>query len=489
MRNAWPGASACGRAARPAALAASVALLSACAAGPDFKPPPPPSVVRYTAMAQPVQTRSAPGAFGASQRLKSGGRADHAWWRRFGSAKLDAMIGRALVSNATLTGARANLRRAAQTLAAQSGASRYPQVAAKAGAERQTINPALMGFPGSARTFNVYDVGADVGYNFDLFGRQRRALESLAAQVDYQRYAFRGARLTLAADIVTAAITEAQLRAQLGATRRILAAQSAQVTMTRRRIALGTSATLDLLSLQSQADQTRASLAPLRVRLAQTRHLLALLAGRAPADGALPQFRLTDFTLPADLPLRVPAVLTRRRPDVRAAEALLHAATANYDVAVADLYPQITLSASLGSEALTTAALFGPGSLIWNVAGQLAQPLFNAGLRPAARAAESSVDAAAADYRETVLQALRNVADVLRALDQDARGLRAQSAADGAAAASWRLVAQQYRLGSASYLQVLAAEQLAQQARIGLIGARAQRLADTAAFFVAMGED
>ncbi|MEW6333982.1 MAG: efflux transporter outer membrane subunit, partial [Thermodesulfobacteriota bacterium] len=245
----------------------------------------------------------------------------------------------------------------------------------------------------------------------------------------------------------------------------------------------------EVLALQIQLEQTRAGIPPLRNRLDQTNHLLAILIGLPPGSGTIPQFTLTEFTLPAELPLRVPSELVRRRPDIRASEALLHAAHAQHGAAVSRLYPRLMLSADLGFQALTAAALFGSGSLVWGLAGQLTQPLYNAGLRSEAGAAEAGFDAAAANYRQTVLQALRNVADVLRALDNDAQTLAAQAAADASAQASLQLTRQQYALGAVSYLQLLIAQQQAQQTAMGLIGARAQRLADTVALYQSMGGD
>ncbi|MDD5001378.1 MAG: efflux transporter outer membrane subunit, partial [Thiomonas arsenitoxydans] len=286
---------------------------------------------------------------------------------------------------------------------------------------------------------------------------------------------------------VTAAFTQAQLGAQIDATEAILKAQQNQLDIARKRFALGAAARTDVLTLETQVEQTRASIPPLRNKLEQTDHLLAVLLGQAPGAADIPRFTLADFTLPQTLPVVVPSALVQQRPDIQASQALLHAATAQYGVAVSNLYPQINLSASLGTQALTMGALFGPGSAVWSLAGSLAQPLFNAGLKAGANAAEASLQAAGANYQQTVLQALRNVADALRALDNDAQTLQAQAAADTAAQESLKLVDQQYLLGAASYLQLLTAQQQAQQTRIGLISAQAQRLADSAALYQAMG--
>jgi NodT family efflux transporter outer membrane factor (OMF) lipoprotein len=286
---------------------------------------------------------------------------------------------------------------------------------------------------------------------------------------------------------VTTVIGQAQLGEQIAASEAILKAQQSQLDIARKRFELGAAAKTDVLTLQTQAEQTRASLPPLRNKLEQADHLLAVLSGQAPGAADIPRFTLADFTLPARLPLVVPSELVRQRPDIQASTALLHAATAQYGVAISSLYPQIDLSATLGTQALSTGALFGPGSIIWSLAGQLAQPLFNAGTRAGTRAAEANLQAVGANYQQTVLQALRSVADALRQLDNDAQVLQAQIAADASAQASLTLVQQQYQLGAASYLQLLTAQQQAQQTRIGLIAAQAARLADSAALYQAMG--
>jgi NodT family efflux transporter outer membrane factor (OMF) lipoprotein len=242
-----------------------------------------------------------------------------------------------------------------------------------------------------------------------------------------------------------------------------------------------------VLLLQVQLEQTRAEIPLLRNQRQQCEHLLAVLAGRSPGEEGLPVFTLQEFTLPSTLPLSVPSELVRTRPDILAAEALLQAANAEYGVAVAKLYPQINLSANLGTQVLTTGALFGSSSAIWTLLGQLTQPLFNPGLPAEKRAALAAFDAAAANYQSVVLESLRNVADVLRALENNAQRLTALSAADAATQSSLASKQRQYQLGAASYVQVLIAQQQAQQAQIDLVAAQAQRLLDSAALFQAMG--
>ncbi|HUY83995.1 MAG TPA: efflux transporter outer membrane subunit [Steroidobacteraceae bacterium] len=474
---------------RIAGAASLAGWLAGCVTvGPNFKAPAAPAVDSYTRAALPAATAAAPGALGGAQRLVAAPRAAPDWWRAFGSAKLDALVDRALGNSPTLIAAAATLRQARQLYAAEAGSTLYPTAAAKLGATREEINGASIGQPKVPQsTYTLYNTAVGVNYDFDLFGGNRRALEALAAQADYQAYEYAGARSTLAANVVTTAFSQAQFIAEIEATRAILAAQRRQLDVARQGFALGTAARADVLALRTQVELTRASLPPLRNRLEQADHLLAVLVGQAPGAADLPRFALADFTLPARLPLVVPSELVRERPDVQASIALLHAATAQYGVAVAALYPKINLSASLGSAALTTGALFGPGSAIWSLAGDLAQPLFNAGLKAGAGAAQASMQAVGANYQQTVLQALRNVADALRQLSNDAQILQRQAAAYATARRSLELLQGQYRIGAANYLQLLVAEQQTQQIRIGLVAARAARLADSAALYQAMG--
>lgn len=418
--------------------------LAACAAGPDFRRPAAPETADYTATPVPAQTESAPTRLGEAQRLVTGMAVDAQWWRDFKSPRLDALIKHAFAVSPTLAAASATLRQAQELYSAQAGATRYPQVDVGLGGERQRFNPGVLGQTAEPKTFNLYNASVDVRYNLDLAGGNRRALEALAARVDYRRYELEAARLSLAGNIATAAITRARLAAQIEATATILHTQEEQVQIARERVRLGQAAPDEVLALQTQAEQTRAELPVLRKQMQQTEHLLAVLAGRAPGAGGIPEFTLADFTLPTELPLIVPSKLVRRRPDIQASEALLHAANADYGVAVAKLYPQINLSASLGSQALTTGALFGPGSAIWNLVGQLTQPLFNPGLPAEKRAALAAFDAAAANYQGVVLEALRNVADALRAVENDAQTLAALTAANEAAEGSLRSVEWQY---------------------------------------------
>ena len=462
-------------------------LVTGCAVGPDFRRPETTDVTAYTTTPLPGRTTAIPTALGDSQRFVEGGRVNPQWWGELGSAKLNALIEEALQASPTLAAARATLRQAQELYAARAGSTLYPQVDANLSAQRQRANPSSLGQAGDSREFSLYNAGVGIRYTLDLAGGNRRALEGLAARVDYQRYQLEGAQLTLAGNIATTAVTLAGLAMQIRVTESILRSEEEQLGLTREKVRLGQAAPADVFALETQAEQTRAGIPLLRNRIQQNEHLLAVLAGRAPGTGVLPSFSLEEFTLPADLPLVVPSELARARPDIQAAEALLHAANAEYGVAISKLYPQLNLSADLGSQALTTGALFGSGSAIWSLVGQLIQPLFNPGLPAEKRAALAAFDAAAANYRNVVLESLRNVADVLRALDNDAQRLAALSAASDAAQKSLESMQRRYALGAGSYFELLIAQQQSQQTRINLIEAQAQRLVDSAAFYQAMG--
>ena len=469
-----------------APAAALAVLLAGCAVSPDFQRPELVTVRAYTATAVPGQTVASPGRLGASQKFVDAP-VPMQWWSAFESDKLTSLIELAHASSPTLAAVQATLRQAQHSFEATAGATQLPQVNAKLGGQRQGTNSAAAGLPGGERSYGLYSATVALSYELDLAGGNKRALEALAAQVDYQSYQLEGARMNLAASLTLAAITQAQLSAQIGASEDLLAAQQEQLALTRRRLDLGIGTELEVLALQTQLQQSLATLPTLHKRREQTRHLLALLAGQAPGQSTVPEFELQDFSLPARLPVSVPSELARRRPDVRASEALLQAASAQHGVALAKLYPQLTLSASLGSQALTAASQFGAGSLVWGLGGQLAQPLFTPGLKSQAKAAEAAAQAALANYQQTVLQSLREVADVLRTVEHDAQVQQSLTRADASARQSLQLVQAQHALGAVSYLQLLQAQQQAQRTRIEVLELQARRIANTVALYQAMG--
>jgi NodT family efflux transporter outer membrane factor (OMF) lipoprotein len=426
---------------------------------------------------------------GSAQRFVGGGEIPARWWELFRSAELDRWIREALENSPTLDATEATLRRAQEIRRARSG-ELLPAVDVSASVSRQQPSGASLGLPDARfNPFTLYNASVDVSYALDLFGGLRRELEAFQAQVDYRRFQLEGAYLTLASNVVTTAIQEASLRGQLQATREIVATQEEQLALVEKQFEMGGIARTDVLAQRASLAQTRATLPPLEKRLAQTRHLLAVLAGRFPGDAAdLPEFDFEGLRLPEDLPVSLPSSLARQRPDIRSAEELLHAASATVGVATANLYPQVTLSGRYGTEATHAGDLFGPGSAVWGIGANLLQPVFRGGaLQAERRAAVAGFDEASALYRETVLQAFREVADVLRALEYDARTLKAQAEAEASARDTLEIAKKQVRLGATSYLSLLNAQRQYHLARILLVQALSVRYADTAALFQALG--
>ncbi len=470
------------------ALLFLVTISSGCAVGPDFRHPAPPGVTDYTSTRLANSTASASDTvLGASQNIVVGEKVDRYWWHKLGSSKLNALITEALRDNPTLNAAKATLRQAQELYAAKSGTTLYPRVEGSLSGQRQRFNPGTSGQSGEPREFSLYNANVGLQYTFDLAGGNRRALEALAARSDYRQFELEAARLTLVANIVTTAITQARLAMQIEAVENIVRSQEGQLDLARERVLLGQAAQYEVGALQTQLEQTRASIPLLRNQIQQTEHLLAILAGHAPGAGILPSFTLEEFTLPSDLPLLVPSELVRARPDILGAEALLHAANAEFGVAISKLYPQLNLSADLGSLALTTGALFGSGSAVWSLVGQLTQPLFNPGLSAEKRAALAAFDAAAANYQVVVLESLRNVADVLRTLGNDSERLATLSAAYDASQKFLNSIQNRYALGAASYYDLLTAQQQSQQVQLDLIEGQAKCLVNSVAFYQAMG--
>ncbi len=466
------------------------AALSGCAVGPDYHPPEAPNTKSYTAVALPGETTATSGTGGAAQRFISGQEIPAQWWMLFHSEPLDQLIRQALQDSPTLAAAQATLREAQENLRAQYGAALSPSVDASLSGSRQRTASAAQGQPGgNTNLFNLYNASVNVSYSLDLFGGARRELELLQSQVDYQRFQLEGAYLALSANIVTTAVKEASLRAQIQATQDILASQEKQLDLINSQFDLGAVSRSDVLAQQTQVANTRTFLPPLEKSLAQTRHLLAVLAGKLPSEAVLPEFRLVELQLPQELPVSLPSSLVRQRPDVRAAESLLHQASAQVGVATASMFPQLTLTGSYGVESNKSSNLFSSGTpAIWSIGAALLQPIFHGGeLSAKRRAAIAAYDQAEAQYRQTVLQAFQNVADVLRALEADANALKAQVDAEAAAHDALDLTLKQFQLGAVSYLSLLNAERGYQQALVNLAQAQAARYADTAALFQALG--
>ncbi len=469
-------------------LAATLLITTtSCAVGPDFERPAKPETLSYESSTLPGQTEGADESGGDSQKFVPGKDISATWWELYHSDALNKLIEKALQKNPDLAAADASLRMAQEsTLSGE--AVFLPTIEGSFSTSRQKTAGASGGgnFPGRIYTLHNATVGAS--YDLDIFGGNRRALEALEAQEEYQQYQLRAARITLTSNIVTAAIQEASLRGQIDATEKVIASQNRQYGLLQKQLELGAIAKPAVLAQEALLSQTRATLPPLEKQLAQTRHLLSVLAGQVPSEEVAGRFELSSLKLPDTLPVILPADLVEQRPDVRAAEANLHAASAAIGVAAANRLPKFMLSANIGDVANNLGKMFSPGTGIWSMGFDATQTIFDAGaLAHKQGTAEAQYDFAVAQYRKTVLAALQDVADTLRALQSDAQSLKAQRAASRAATGSLVLAHDQYTAGAIPYSALLDAERTEQQTKIARVQAEAQRYADTAALFQALG--
>ncbi|MGA9333988.1 MAG: efflux transporter outer membrane subunit [Rudaea sp.] len=471
------------------AAAGSILALAGCAVGPDFKQPSPPQVSGYATRPLPAQTVAANVAGGSAQRFIDGGDITGDWWTLFHSPPLNALIVRALAHNPDLKAAQAALRAARETTRAGRGAY-YPSVSAGASASREQDPPgALAPVPSNnAFLYNLYTPQVSVSYVPDVFGLNRRTVESLKAQEQAVRFQTIATANTVTSNVVVAAIQMAALQDQIDATRQIIDANAKMLRIAQYQFDKGYASGLDLAAQKSQVAQVQASLPPLLKQLAQQQHLLAILTGRFPSQAPAEKFTLSSLHLPQELPLSLPSKLVQQRPDVRQAQAAMHAASAQIGVAVANRLPDIELSANVGSTALRIAQVFKSGTGFWSLGADLTAPIFQGGtLLHQERAAKAAYAQSAQLYRSTVLTAFQNVADTLSALEQDAAALKAAAAADSAAKDTLDLAQRQWHAGYSDYLTLQNAEQAWQQARINLVQAQADRYSDTAALFQALG--
>lgn len=469
-------------------VAVSAMLITGCAVGPDFVRPSAPTVIGYTSETLAAQTAAADIAGGQAQRFVQGLDIPGQWWTLFHSAPLNALIEQALKANPTLQTAEAALHVAQENVYAQQGAY-YPSVAANLTSTRQKV-PGILSSPVSSgeTIFNLHTAQVLVSYTPDVFGGNRREVESLQAQAESQRFLLEAAYISLTTNVVVAVVQEASLRDQIVATEELIKLQTEQLNLMRVQLDLGQIAEAAVVAQEAVLAQTQTQLPAMRKQLAQQRDLLNALVGRFPSEELAAKFNLAMLQLPEALPLGLPSQLVEHRPDVRAAEASLHAASAQIGVAVANMLPQLTLTASGGSVATRVSDLFKSGNGFWSVASGLTQPVLEGGtLLHRKRAAEAEYDQAAAQYRATVITAFQNVADTLQALQYDADGLQAAVVAECATKKSLDIARRQLELGDISNLALVIFEQAYQQAVINRVQAQANRFADTAALFQSLG--
>ncbi len=467
---------------------AAALLLAGCAVGPDFKRPAPPEVVGVTATPPPA-TAATPGLpGGAAQRFVAGADISGEWWTLYHSKALNALIDQALANSPDLKAAQAALRAAHEATLAQRGAY-YPSVTGSASASRQNSPEVLAPVPNSnSFQYSLVTAEVSVSYAPDVFGLNRRTVESLRAQEQALRYQALATYTALTANVAVTAIQLSSVDDQVGTTRSLIDTETRLLKILQYQRDKGYASGLDVAAQESQLAQAEAGLPPLVKQAAQLHDQLADLVGAFPSqvpDGTL---ALADLALPTDLPLSLPSALVEQRPDILQAEANLHAASAEVGVATANRLPNIQLTANAGTTALAIGQLFAPGTGFWSIGAGLTAPIFEGGaLLHKERGARDTYEEAAQEYRSTVLMAFRNVADSLAALEQDAKALKAAVGAADATRTTLEGVRRQLKDGYAGYPGLLNAEQAYQNTQIGLVQAEANRFADTAALFQALG--
>jgi NodT family efflux transporter outer membrane factor (OMF) lipoprotein len=475
---------------RAGLLSLSLALtLAGCAVGPDFKRPAAPQAATFSPQPAPTAIPAAGDAETATQRIVQGMDIPGQWWTLFHSPELNALIEQAIKANPDLQAAQAALHAARENYLATRG-ELFPTVSASFSPSRNrdptgTLAPVLnSGSP----VYSLYTAQVGISYTLDVFGGTRRAIEAASAQAEAQRFQVEAAYLTLTSNVVLAAVQEASIRAQIAATEKIIDTINEALGIMRKQLELGAIAEGDVIAQETVLAQNVAALPGLRKQLVQQRDLLAALTGKLPNEPPTAQFTFGTLELPPELPLSLPSKLVEQRPDIRAAEENLHAASAQVGVALANMLPQVTLTGARGGTSTQFNQMFHAGNIFWSMASTLSQTLFDGGmLLHKKRAAEATLDQVGAQYRSTVITAFQNVADTLGALENDADAQQAQAKAERTAASSLDISRRSLELGSSNYLALLNAEQAYQQVLINLIQAKASRYADTAALFQALG--
>jgi len=459
--------------------AGAAATLAGCTVGPDFAAPAASGQTGYVSPADP-----APGGAGGPTALAGAG-PQLAWWRAFGSPRLDAFVDQAIARNASLDASNATLAAARQELVA-ARSRQLPQVDATARVERTQVNLQAFGFPGTNPEFGLYSVGGGVSYPLDLFGRRRRETEQVGAEAEAQLRQTQAAHLAIAGQVVNQVLLIAAIRARIETADRLLEEDRRNLDLTQKRKDAGEGTLVEVLNAQAQFEADRADIPQYGQQLAEARHLLATLTGIAPADLGPTDVDLTSFVLPHAVPVTLPSTLIRRRPDILQAEANLHASTAAIGVATANLYPDITLGATVTQGTPRIGDLFSGATRGFDLFAGLTAPIFHGGtLKAEKRAAVERARAADATYRQTVLDAFRQVADLLQSLDSDARSVANQREAVDVAGRSLGLSRRSFQVGNSGILQTLDSERLYQRAASNLVDARARQFLNVARLYVA----
>jgi NodT family efflux transporter outer membrane factor (OMF) lipoprotein len=489
------------------AAPAIAVLLSACAVGPDFALPEAPRDAGFSPKPLPARTASAAVYGGGAQHFVEGRDIPFDWWTSFQSPALNALVEKAFRANPTIEQAQAALQQAEENVYAQQGFF-YPTIGASYQFERQAVagnlaNSVAPGLQGNGRViaptvsssgkpqplyFNFHTAQVTVSYSPDVFGLNRRQVESLEAQAAVQRDELEATYITLAANVVAAAIQEVSLRTQIAAVQEIIDINTKGLELLLAQQKSGYAMGIDVAAQEAALAAAKAMLPPLQSQFEQTRDLIRALVGNLPNEDVDQKFELASLHLPTDLPLSVPSKLVEQRPDVAAAEEQLRSANAQVGVAIANRLPIVNITGAAGGAATEFNQMFGPGGPFWSIIGNVAGTVFDGGtLLHRERAADQALYQAAAQYRSTVIAAYQNVADTLHALVSDADALSAAVEAERAAKKTLDLTRVQMTGGYVSYLVLLSAEQGYQQSLLALVQAQATRFGDTAALFEALG--
>jgi NodT family efflux transporter outer membrane factor (OMF) lipoprotein len=461
----------------PFALLVAALVPAACTVGPNFSRPSLSESAGYANVSHQAALAEGP---------------ELRWWQAFGSAELDALVDRALAGNRSLEASNATLERARHRVVAAAG-SKLPQIDANARIEHEKINLSAFGLDSSALggtirnpEFELYTVGAGIHYDLDLFGHNRRTLEQANAEAEAQLRQTEAAHLTIAGRVVNQVLTIAALRDRIAAERALLEESRRNVTLTEARRRGGDGTLVEVLSAQGQLAADQGNIPQLEQQLAAARDMLAVLIGVSPAELGATDFSLANFRLPTSVPVALPSALVHKRPDILQAEAQLHAATAAVGVATANLYPDVTLGATLTQSTTDLGTVFNPGSRGYDIFAGLTAPIFHGGtLKAEKHGAEAAARAAAATYQQTVLEAFGQVSDLLAALDADARSLTNQQEAVDISSQSLQLSRRSFQVGNSGILQVLEASRTYQRSQVALVDARTRRYLNVARLYVA----
>ena len=469
---------------RGAHLAVIVVMFGGCAVGPNFVRPAPPDTDRYT---RELQSEATVSANGQAQHFKPSDTLIADWWKLFESAELNATVNKAIANNPTLQASEASLASSQDNMRAGYGVF-FPQIQAGVGASRQRSSSLQQGSQTSGRIFNLVTLSSTISYAIDVFGGARRSVESLRAQADFQRYENVAAYLILSSNVVNTSIARAAYYEEICTTKQLIKLEKQQLRLTQAQVRAGTSPYVNILSIESLIAANQALLAPLEQNLSQAEHLLATLEGEFPSKADLPEINLNKFSLPIDLPVSLPSDLVNQRPDILAAEAQMHVASAKIGVATALMFPSFSLNGTFGTSGTNFGNLTASSGKFWSIGPVATIPLFQGTTLWFGRKAAIDVyQQSRANYRQTVLSAFEQVADSLKALEHDAEALQAQVEAKHAAGEALKLLQANYHAGLIDYLAVLTADVQYHETSIAYLQAVAQRYQDTVALFVALG--